>query len=140
MVTLLLMLACGETVEPPVVPIEVPALPPMDPAPDGPPPPGLIGGAPILERPVILGGIANEAIEAALDLDAVKACNGAGKPGKVLAKFGLGPQGEVLSYETSSTTLRHEETEACIEAVVRGTDFPALERGERARVMWTFSL
>lgn len=99
-----------------------------------------IGGAPILERPVVLGGIANEAIEQALDLDAVKACNTAGRPGKVLVKFNVDAGGAVTSSEVASTTLRHPQTEACVLATIDGTAFPALERGDKARVTWPFSI
>jgi hypothetical protein len=142
----ILLLACA-TAEPPVEPVDPVVVEPTEASAEAPAetpatavPAGIIGGAPILERPVILGGIANEAVEAALDLGAIQACNTAGRPGKVLLKFSLDATGTVTTVSTTSTTLRHESTETCMHEVVQGTAFPALERGEMARVTWPFTL
>lgn len=103
-------------------------------------PTGTIGGAPILEAPVILGGIENSAIEEALDMSAIRACNRAGRPGKVLVRFQLKRDGQVDNVETRSTTLRHPPTETCIHKRLQATGFPPLNRGEKAIVTWTFTL
>ena len=105
-----------------------------------PAPKGVVGGMPILERPVILGGIENAAVEAAFDTEALKTCNTAGRPGKVLLKFRIDKGGTVVHVEQKSTTLRHEATETCLQAAVKATAFPELERGDSAIVTWPFVL
>ena len=109
----------------------------MDPAPVG-----TIGGEPILERPVILGGIATEAVEAVVEArsEALQACRTAPGPGKLLLQFRIDAGGEVVEADLRSTTLRHAETEACVLAEVRSLRFPALERGEVAVVTWPLEL
>lgn len=150
---LLLLLACSgapSTEAPAPAPSPEPEAPAIDePAEaDEAPPAGVVGGSatgavggmPILERPVILGGIENAQVEAALDTEALQACNTAGRAGKVLLRFRIDKGGQVVSVETRSTTLRHPETEACVEAALRATVFPALERGESAIVTWPVRL
>lgn len=104
------------------------------------PPAGSIGGGVILERPVVLGGIENDAVEGALDMDKVRACNTAGRAGKVLLKFHIDAPGTVSQVKQKASTLRHEETEACLRALVQGTAFPPLTHGSTAIVTWPFSL
>ncbi len=144
-----LLLACSaDPAEPPAVqPVDVPT--PDAPAADAPaadvpeaaaPPKGVVGGAPILDRPVVLGGIDNAAVEAALDKEGLKSCNTAGRPGKVLLKFRIDKGGKVVHMEQKSSTLRHEATEACLQAAVKVTTFPELERGDSALVTWPFLL
>lgn len=154
MVSLLLLLACSgaptseappppapEAPEAPEVPGAAPAAPEAAAeATADRPPGGVVGGMPILERPVILGGIDNAAVEAALDADALQDCNTAGRPGKVLLRFRIDRGGQVVTVETKSSTLRHPETETCLQERVRGTAFPELERGESAIVTWPFDL
>lgn len=98
---LLLLLACEPA--PPAARDAPPAA--RDAAPDArdagqtaapPPPPGRIGGGAILDRPVVLGGIENAAVEGALDLAAAAACNTAGRPGKVLLRFHIDRAGPSL--------------------------------------------
>lgn len=101
---------------------------------------GSIGGGVILDQPVVLGGIANGAVESALDLDAARRCNTTGRPGKVLLKFHIDAPGTVSKVEQKASTLRHAETEACLQALVGGTLFPPLTRGSTAIVTWPFSI
>ena len=154
MVSLLLtlLLACApETAPAPAAPatlrperLEAPSATEADAnvvvAAEAPPPGGVVGGMPILDRPVILGGIDNAAVEAAFDAEALGSCNNAGKPGKVLLRFRIDKGGRVVDVETKSSTLRHQATEACLQAAVKATRFPELERGESAIVTWPFSL
>ena len=138
---LALLLACStDPVEPPPAP-EAPAPKAAGDVAEAPAAPkGVVGGAPILDRPVILGGIDNAAVEAAFDPDALKTCNTAGRPGKVLLKFRIDKSGAVVLLEQKSSTLRHEATEACLQAAVKATRFPELERGDSALVTWPFVL
>lgn len=103
-------------------------------------PVGRIEGAPILDAPVILGGIDNAAVEGALDLAAIRACGQPGEAGKVLVRFRLQREGKVVSVETRATTLRDPEAEACIHQRLKETVFPPLTRGDSAIVTWTFAL
>jgi hypothetical protein len=148
--TLLLTLAlgCDPAPAPPTADAPAPAPTPVTPtspqgepaSPRAEPPAGSIGGGVILERPVVLGGIENDAVEAALDRDQARACNTAGRPGKVLLKFHIDAPGTVSQVTQKASTLRHPETEACLQALVQGTAFPPLSHGSTAIVTWPFSL
>ena len=135
---LLILLACSSPEEP-VAPREAPRPQPVE---EVPPPAGRIGGEPILERPVIVGGIANEAVEAVVQGHAatLSACHSAPASGKLLLHFTLSRSGQVQELELRSTTLRHEPTEQCILNEIRGLQFPELERGEIAVVTWPLEL
>lgn len=142
---LLLLLACEPA--PPAARDAPPAA--RDAAPDArdagqtaapPPPPGRIGGGAILDRPVVLGGIENAAVEGALDLAAAAACNTAGRPGKVLLRFHIDTGGAVSSLQLKASTLRHPATEACLQDLVQATAFPPLAHGGTAIVTWPFAL
>ena len=135
----LLLLACAsdESLPPstapgPPAPVETPADPPA----------GRIGGEPILERPVVIGGIANEAVEEVIHThaDALKACHAAPGAGKLLLHFTLDPAGAVSDARIRSTTLRHPATEDCVLKVLRSVAFPPLERGSKAVVTWPLAL
>ncbi len=139
---LLALLACSSVGEP--VPVEVPEAPLRSsrPPPEEASPAGRIGGEPILERPVIVGGIANEAVEAVVQSrsEALSACHAAPSPGKLLLHFGVDKRGRVQDLELRSTTLRHEATEACVLNEIRHLQFPELDRGELAVVTWPLEL
>lgn len=136
------LLACtaSEPAEPhpPAEPIAV--APEPEPEPEAAPAGRIIAAAPILEKPTILGGIDNDTVAAALDLGAIKGCNQAGRPGKVLVHFRVLASGAVGTAEVRSTTLRHPETEACVLERISATSFPELTRGEYALVTWPFSI
>jgi len=114
-------------------------------APEG-KPAGIIGGEPILPRPVVLGGISNDAVEAAIDThhDTIAACyederaRVPGMAGKVLIHFTILGDGRVAEVSTRSTSLRHEPTETCIEQVIAQITFPALASGHLAIVDYPF--
>jgi hypothetical protein len=129
---------------PPPVAAPTPTSPPGEPSPAPSTatsaPVGSIGGGVILDQPVVLGGIENAAVEAALDPWAAKACNTTGRLGKVLLKFHIDAPGTVSHVELKASTLRHAETEACLQDLVKGTAFPALTRGSTAIVTWPFSI
>ena len=70
----LFLLACGVPDAPPTPSPEPPPAETSSAAPEG--PAGRIGGEPILERPVVVGGITNEAVEAVIEQsqDSLRAC------------------------------------------------------------------
>ncbi|MCP4918147.1 MAG: AgmX/PglI C-terminal domain-containing protein [Proteobacteria bacterium] len=102
------------------------------------PPAGTIGGEPILARPVVLGGISTQDVETVVKQLDWMACHRAGM-GKVLVQFTLSASGSVAKSETVSSSLRNPETETCLNELLLGASFPALERGEKAIVKYTFS-
>jgi hypothetical protein len=124
----------------PAAQVATPTSPPGEPAAAPAAPAGSIGGGVILDQPVVLGGIENGAVESALDLDAAASCNTTGRPGKVLLKFHIDAPGTVSQVKQKASTLRHAETEACLQALVAGTQFPRLTRGSTAIVTWPFSI
>lgn len=141
MLLLLAALACAPEPAPPVAPAAPPA-----PEPDA-PPPGRIGGKPILDRPVVLGGLAADDVEAGIAaqrgaLDGCYAPAQAEQPapkGKVLVRFTVARDGHVADARVQSSSLRHPQTEACLLEVVAGARFPALATGEIAVVSYPLS-
>jgi TonB family protein len=105
---------------------------------------GTIGGAPILEDPVVLGKLAKAAIEEPLAAvrPAVRACweaVAAERPrGKVLVKLSVTPDGEVRRSRVLSTSLRHPEAEQCMLQAAEKARFPAFEGTEVALVTTPF--
>ncbi|MEL6344035.1 MAG: AgmX/PglI C-terminal domain-containing protein [Myxococcota bacterium] len=128
----LLLAACSHEAPTPSAPLDQ-ARPPSAPA-------GAISGAPILETPVILGGISNANVESALTSAVFAGCNQAGRPGKVLVRFRLTADGAVEDVELRSTTLRHPQTESCVMDNLRTVRFPALTSGDKAIVTWPITL
>ncbi len=142
MFSLLTMLACGapeppsEAPEPEAVTLASPSAAPV----------GAIGGEPILPRPVVLGAISAEAVDAGIDdrREAIEACyqdelaENAGLAGKVLVRFTIARNGSVSKANIKSTSLRHAPTEDCLSAQVAEAHFPALEIGEVAIVTYPF--
>jgi TonB family protein len=122
-----------------------PAPPPADPG--GEAPAGRIGGAPILDRLVVLGALDTPAVEAALDAGKGRtdACyreadgSHPSRMGKVLVRFIIGPDGAVTKSETRASSLRHAATEACLTEAVAALPFPAPPNGGTAIVMAPFS-
>ncbi len=116
------------------------------PAPAEAPPAGSIGGEPILPKPVVVGGIENEAVVVGIDahLDAIKTCyetERAKSPklaGKVLVKFNIAKDGTVSEAATKSTSLRNEAAEDCINDTVAKASFPPLQGGKIAIVQYPF--
>lgn len=98
------------------------------------PAPGVISAEPILPRPVIIGAIADEAVEAGL---AGVVCPATGA-GKVLVRFQIRADGSVTEAEVRSTSLRDPVTEACLVDRVKAVKFPPLDGGEMAMVMYPF--
>ncbi len=148
---LLLLLACSSP-EPPAAPevpdaAEAPAASAAAPEPPAPPPAGAISGAPILPKPVVIGGISAEAVDEGIAArkDAIDACytSGAaerpGLTGKVLVKFKIDKSGVPYDPEIKSTSLRHAPTEQCLSAAIAAASFPALERGGVAIVSYPFA-
>lgn len=107
---------------------------------------GTIEGEPILSRPSIIGGIANETVHSGIQshMAAINACYESSRlenpelSGKVLVKFKIGIDGTVISPSTRSTSLRHEPTESCVNAEVAKVMFPPLEKGFVAVVHYPF--
>jgi hypothetical protein len=110
------------------------------------PPAGIIGGEPILPKPVVVGGISNDAVEEAIAAhrDAIVACyederaKMPGMAGKVLIRFTIRGDGRVADVSTRSTSLRHEPTETCVEQVIAQATFPELASGHLAIVNYPF--
>lgn len=150
MLVLLALFACTteapppEGADPPPVVSGLPAGP-NEPSVDA-PPSGRIGGAPILDRPVVLGGIASEVVEATLvgRRAETEACFQAGLVetprlrGKVLVRFQVLADGQVGTARVRATSLRNSAVEACVLEVVRATRFPPLVEGEEALVDYPF--
>lgn len=136
----LLFLACAADVAEPPAPAPPPA--PMVTSSAEPAPAGRIGGEPILVQPVVVGGIANAAVETVVAdaRSAFVACHTAPGPGKLLLHFAIDQAGVVVDPRLRSTTLRHPETESCVLAVLAGLRFPPLERGAKAIVTWPLDL
>ena len=119
------------------------------PAPAAMPPPGggMIGGEPILERPIVLGAIPTADIDAGLRakqpaIDDCYAPRVAADPsirGKVLVKFAVARDGHVTSASVASTSLRDDVTEACLLDAVRLARFTPLTDGETAVISYPFT-
>lgn len=127
---LLLLLACRSEAPHPPVPET--------------PPPGRIGGTPILDRTIVLGGLATEAVEAELErvrpqVEACRATEAVRGAGKVLVRFVVRGDGTVGEARLVSTSLRDEAVEGCLLGVVKGATFPPLSVGDQAIVTYTFS-
>lgn len=125
------------------------------PAPDEPVPPaatveaapaGSIGGEPILPQPIVVGGIAAEAVDAGIEaqMEGIRACIEAERAkhpdlaGKVLVKFTIAQDGSVREATTRSTSLRNPASEACLIARVVEARFPPLQSGRLAIVHYPF--
>ena len=140
MVALLLaLLACSSPPAEDSIPASVPTTSAAAPM-------GSIGGEPILPSPMIIGGIDNAVVERSINdhMASINACfesSRADNPalaGKVLVKFNIGMDGSVANPSTRSTSLRHEATEACVNAAIAKVIFPPLERGRLAVVHYPF--
>ena len=109
-------------------------------------PAGTIGGQPILPKPMVIGGIDNQAVEDNIlkHREEIKACytnqlaQTPGLRGKVLIKFSIDADGKVSRSNTRSTSLRNEAVESCINEQVAKTTFPALKTGRVAIVQYPF--
>jgi len=135
----LMLLACST---PAPAPTAAPPEPAQTPVAADAPPVGSIGGEPILERPVVIGGIPNEAVEAVIDQHqaTLLACQAAPRAGKLLLHFVIAKDGQVRDADLRSTTLRHPATEACVLEALAALQFPALSRGDRAVVTWPLAM
>ena len=108
---------------------------------------GSIGGEPILPFVTVMGAIANEAVEAAIDtrMDEINGCYQTAREqnpklrGKVLLKFTIDAEGKVASSKIRSTSLRHDLTEKCIKDLVASMTFPKLQSGRLAIVNYPFA-
>lgn len=141
---LLLTWACATPapVEPPtpdVRPTSAPAVPvstsPTEQPRSGP----RIGGEPILDRPVVLGGVSNEAVVAAVEAQSgrIAACRAGDAPkGKVLVKFTIGSSGLVTDAEIRSSSVRDAAIEACVLDVIRRLEAPKPPSGGHALVQY----
>ena len=109
-------------------------------------PSGTIGGQPILPKPMVMGGIDNQAVEDNIlkQRESIEACYTSqlaqtpGLRGKVLIKFTIDAEGKVSRSNTRSTSLRNETVETCINEEVAKTTFPALKTGRVAIVQYPF--
>lgn len=139
MLLLLWQLACSIPASDPVAPVDEPRTQPE--------PLGTIGGEPILDRPVVLGGLDPARVDEAVASrrEAIDDCwrhqqvAHGGRAGKVLVRFAVNAQGGVSEARTHSTSLRHAPTEDCLLEQVRTLALPPLERGEKALVTYTFA-
>lgn len=141
MTLLALLVACSTSTPPP----EPPAAPGPEPAAPAPAAPaGIIGGAPILEQPVVIGGISKEQADGTIDAarDRIQACwkeHGGGRMGKLLVKLSVAADGSTQRVVLRSTTLRQPETEMCVIAILTGLQFPALSTGDVAILTYPFT-
>ena len=143
---LLLAWACATPtpVEPPTpvtAPVE-PAVPVAVAPPEQPRTGPRIGGEPILDRPVVLGGVANEAVVAAVEAQSgrIAACRpGATPKGKILVKFTIGSSGLVTAAEIRSSSVRDAAIEGCVLDVFRQLDAPKPPGGGHALVQYPLS-
>lgn len=108
---------------------------------------GIIGGEPILHRPVVVGAIAVEDVEAGIAAHAaeLRRCyederaKDATLAGRVLVSFTVARDGGVARATTRSTSLRHPPTEACLNERMAQVRFAPLRDGETALVSYPFS-
>ena len=144
----ILLLAClNAPTEPAEAPIPVPAdaveapvmeAPAAEAPPEDAPPAGRVGGEPILDRPVVLGGISTEDVERTLAATDTQSCHQSGL-GKVLVSITITKTGAVANSETVSSSLRQPQVEDCLNERVRAAKFPALVVGDKALVKYTFA-
>ena len=105
-----------------------------------PKPKAKIGGTPILSTPIVLGGISKNHITDIMNKNdsAIQNCHEKSKntKGKVLVKFSVNKDGTVNKPLTESTSLRDSTTEDCLNKLIAGFQFNALERGSKAIVRY----
>ena len=105
-----------------------------------PKPKAKIGGTPILSTPIVLGGISKSHITDVMNKNdsAIQNCHEKSKKtkGKVLVKFSVNKDGTVNKPLTESTSLRDSTTEDCLNKLISGFQFDALERGSKAIVRY----
>ena len=105
-----------------------------------PKPKAKIGGTPILSTPIVLGGISKSHITDIMNKNdaAIQNCHAQSKKtkGKVLVKFSVNKDGTVNKPLTESTSLRDSTTEDCLNKLIAGFQFNALERGSKAIVRY----
>ncbi len=105
-----------------------------------PKPKAKIGGTPILSTPIVLGGISKSHITDVMNKNdsAIQNCHEKSKKtkGKVLVKFSVNKDGTVNKPLTESTSLRDSTTEDCLNKLISGFQFNALERGSKAIVRY----
>lgn len=105
-----------------------------------PKPKAKIGGTPILSTPIVLGGISKTHITDVMKKNdaAIQNCHAQSKKtkGKVLVKFSVNKDGTVNKPLTESTSLRDSTTEDCLNKLIAGFQFNALERGSKAIVRY----
>ena len=105
-----------------------------------PKPKAKIGGTPILSTPIVLGGISKSHITDVMNKNdaAIQNCHAQSKKtkGKVLVKFSVNKDGTVNKPLTESTSLRDSATEDCLNKLIAGFQFNALERGSKAIVRY----
>lgn len=146
---LVILVACGSpAVEPAEAPADAPAEAPEPVAEVDAeaPPPGRIGGEPILPKPLVIGAIATTAVEEGLAphrpaIDDCWKAEQATHPelaGKVLVKFKIAGDGKVVDPTTRSTSLRHPPTEACLNERIAAIQFAPLQGGSYAIVQVPF--
>ena len=105
-----------------------------------PKPKAKIGGTPILSTPIVLGGISKSHITDVMNKNdaAIQNCHAQSKKtkGKILVKFSVNKDGTVNKPLTESTSLRDSATEDCLNELIAGFQFNALERGSKAIVRY----
>ena len=104
-----------------------------------PKPKAKIGGTPILSTPIVLGGISKSHITDVMNKNdaAIQNCHAQSKKtkGKVLVKFSVNKDGTVNKPLTESTSLRDSTTEDCLNKLIAGFQFNALERGSKKLIV-----
>lgn len=126
------ILACGEAQPVPAAPT----------APAEAAPTGVIGGEPILPRPIVLGAISTDDVDKGIAavLPEIQACHrDSARRGRVLVKFHIGADGTPTAAATASTSLRDTATEACVNQRVLEARFVPLQSGNTAMVRYPFS-
>lgn len=143
----LLLFGCGASTEAPPAEAPAPVTTVSTAPPEDAPPPGKIGGEPILPDPVVVGGISREHVDQGVATlrPAIVACweearkSKPGLNGKILVKFTIAKDGSVKTTALRSTSLRNEATETCVMGHLAQAKFPPLASGELAIIHYPFA-
>lgn len=149
---ILALLACTGSSTAPPEPEPAAEAPAPEPAPAQPaapeaPPPGRIGGEPILPDPVVVGALSASDVNTVIggQMDAINGCwldakkaDPKVKAGKLLVKLAVSKDGTVDNAQLKSTSVRNPPTETCVTELLAKAKFPELTEGTVALVHYPF--